>query len=175
MRPVALLIALVCAPLAQAQNRGVPQNGFPSWQERMIAVYTNRARADPVTELAGCSVCAEKACYMSPMAPVAWSYNLNRSARFHAGNLEDTGCFQHPSPCTLVSNVQNAYIPVGTCLGQASCACASAKSCGSSGTGTFARIAAFGTSGNGENIAYSSNGTPRAIFNLWIFEPDSAA
>jgi MYXO-CTERM domain-containing protein len=175
LRRLAVFVLLVLSTAAEAQTRGVPQNGFPTWQERMIYVYTNRSRCDPVTELAGCAACAEKACYSTPLQPVIWNYNLNRAARFHSAELEYTGCFQHDSPGALVSNISSVYVPVGTCLGQASCAYSGGFTCGTAATNTFTRIAAFGTSGSSENIAYygGTSATPQMVYNLWIFEADS--
>src|SRR5688500_5417396 len=86
---LALLLALFAPTLAGAQQRGVPLSGFPNWQERMIQVYVNRARADPSADLAGCTVCAEKSCY-TPKPPAVYSYNLNRAARFHSALLSKT-------------------------------------------------------------------------------------
>jgi Bacterial Ig domain len=166
---------LAASAAAEAQQRGVPQNGFPNWQERMMYVYTNRSRADPVTELAGCAACAEKACYPSALAPVIPNYNLQRAARFHSAELEYTGCFQHDSPGALVAGIQNVYVPVGSCLGQPACAYTGGIfTCNTAGTNTFTRISAFGTSGSAENIAYYSSGaSPRMVYDLWIFEADS--
>src|SRR5262245_18963807 len=121
--PVIVLGAVVAASSAAHAQRGVPQGGFPSWQERMMLVYVNRSRADPAADLAGCTVCAEKACYPSPLTPVAQQYPLNRASRFHGANLEFTGAFQHDSPCSLVTDLATQYVPVGACLGEVACAC----------------------------------------------------
>ncbi len=176
-RWLAMVAALVAGP-ALAQGRGVPVGGFPSWQERMIQVYTNRARADPVTELAGCSGCAEKACYTTALTPLVWLNSLNRSARFHAANLEFSSCFAHNSPCTVVSTINTTYIPSpGTCLGEPSCACTGGTaSCSTSGTNPFDRMNAFGAawSAAGENIAYNFSAAPRTAFDQWIFESDAS-
>src|SRR5688572_14643899 len=91
---VALVVgALLAISSPVAAQRGVPQSGFPSWQERLLLVYVNRARADPPADLAGCTVCAEKACYPNPLTRVVTSYELNRASRFHAGNLEHANRF----------------------------------------------------------------------------------
>src|SRR5277367_2896322 len=105
-----LLLALLSA-------NGVPQNGFPSWEERTILVLTNRARADPTAALASCasSGCQDATCY-SVSRPLAWDYNLNRSARFHVTNLvESAAPLQHPSPCLLSSDIASTF--PATCAG----------------------------------------------------------
>ena len=154
---------------------GEPQNGFPRWEERVILVWVNRARSDPQADLAGCSssACGEKACY-SAQPPLLYSYTLNRSARFHSANLESCGAFDHPSPCTVVSNINTLYSP-GSCNGAASCGCTGGScSCGSGGcTNWDARISLFGGSPTGENIAENSNNDPVTIFYQWLWESSS--
>src|SRR5882724_6218802 len=122
MRVVVTVLTLVASATPAFAQRGVPSNGFPSWQERMVLVYVNRARADPAADLAGCPNCAEAACY-SQVVPLDSVLGLNRSARFHSANLEYDNGFQHDSPCQLVSTIATDYVPTGTCLGQASCSC----------------------------------------------------
>jgi MYXO-CTERM domain-containing protein len=169
---VALVVAAVLAiPSPAVAQRGVPQSGFPSWQERLLLVYVNRARADPPADLAGCTVCAEKACYPNPLTPVVTSYELNRASRFHAGNLEHANRFQHDSPCTLVPNLSAVYTPNGSCQGEVACACEGGVLTGSTPTGT--RLARFFPVSNwGENIAYGY-ATPRQTFYQWFWEPDT--
>ena len=89
-----LLLLAACAkapdgaPDAQSEQQsaldGVPTNGFPSWAERTVLVLSNRARADPQTELTcDAGQCPDKPCYL-PMAPLVYDYNLNRSTRLHS-------------------------------------------------------------------------------------------
>ncbi len=151
---------------------GEPVDGFPSWQERVVHVWTNRARADPAADLAGCSSCAEAGCY-TPVAPLVWDHNLGRSARFHSDNLVLGGCgLQHDSPCTVVSDIDAQYTP-GPCNGDPSCGCAAGSfMCGSVGTTWSSRIALFGSSARAENIARGSS-SPVSTFYQWLWEPDS--
>lgn len=151
---------------------GEPTDGFPSWGERVVFVWTNRARCDPAADLADCGVCAERACY-SPVAPLTWDHNLARAARFHSDNLVLGGCFlQHDSPCTLLTDVDVLYTP-GPCDGDPGCACAAGThSCGSGGTPWSTRISYFGGVARAENIA-SGYSDPVSIFYLWLHEPDS--
>ncbi len=173
----ALLVALLSA-------NGVPQNGFPNWEERTLLVLTNRARADPAMALASCasSDCPDATCY-APGTPYVWSYDLNRSARFHMANLVDSAApLQHPSPCLLVSTIGTDY--PANCDGSPSCACQGGTSiCDCSGCGTCnlndpnetcvttpgARGALFTPYWQGENIA-AGYGDPLASMEGWLTE-----
>jgi hypothetical protein len=151
---------------------GEPRDGFPTWEERVVHVWTNRARQDPAADLASCAVCAEKACY-APRPPLTWSHGLARAARFHSANLVLAGCgLQHASPCMLVSDLGAQYTP-GPCDGRPACACeGGAATCGSTGTSFSARIGLFTTGGGAENIARGSN-DPVSTFYQWLHEPDA--
>lgn len=117
------------------------------------------------------SDCAEAACY-SPAKPLSWTKELNRAARFHSANLTDSGCgMMHDSPCTIVADIQSLY--PDSCDGDVSCACVDGTA-GCSGTDIWDRIALFGTSGFGENIAGSSS-DPNTPFYLWLFEPTGSS
>jgi uncharacterized protein YkwD len=157
---------------------GEPTDGFPSWEERAVLVWTNRARADPATDLAACVSgsprCAEAACY-SPVGPLAWNHELARLARFHSDNLARAGCsLQHDSPCTLRTDVATLYTP-GSCNGAPACACTDAASCGAARTIIWDRFARFGFSGGGraENIATGSD--PVTTFYRWLHENDTSS
>jgi len=174
MLPHALLLALLSA-------NGVPQNGFPSWNERTILVLTNRARADPVAALSSCagSGCQDAICYTASQ-PLVWDYDLNRSARFHMTNLVDASApLQHPSPCVLATNIATVY--PSSCDGSTSCACANRVSaCGCGGcscdtssascvTQPFQRIQMFNPLGCAENIA-AGYADPEASLIGWLTE-----
>src|SRR5687768_1575219 len=93
-RAVVLGLALFgCTPEVTSTRAelGEPMDGFPSWEERVIHQWTNRARADPAADLASCTQCAERACY-APVPPLVWSHSLARAARFHSDNLARAGC-----------------------------------------------------------------------------------
>ncbi|MBI5527576.1 MAG: hypothetical protein HY897_14690 [Deltaproteobacteria bacterium] len=152
---------------------GVPQDGFPSWAERVVLLWTNRARADPQTELAACQNCAEKACYQ-PAEPVRYSRPNNRAARFHAANLSLSGKpLQHDSPCTLVTDIGTQYDP-GPCDGSPSCACVGGTAqCSPACTPWNSRVSMFGGSVWAENAAMSGYGDPVDVFYLWLYEGDS--
>ncbi|MGC8928560.1 MAG: CAP domain-containing protein [Myxococcota bacterium] len=176
MKKIIFLILLLLFIQNQviAGDYGVVKDGFPSWEERTVLVYTNRARSDPVAELKGCNVCADKDCYKTPSKPLTYDYNLNRAARFHCANLISCGGhLQHDSPCTLVSNLSNIYQPNGSCDGSASCACEGGKcGCNPSCTSWANRVSLFGGSPSGENAAYGYS-DPVQTFYQWLYEPES--
>lgn len=147
---------------------GEETNGFPNWNERVIHAWINRARSDPQFEMNACpgNNCGEKACY-APIAPLVYSLPLNRAARFHSDEQLRQSYFDHPSACTVVSNISSLY--PATCNGAASCACVGGvKACSPTCTDTFARISLFGISGSGEIIATPTD--PSSAFYLWLFE-----
>ena len=151
---------------------GEPVNTFPSWSERMGHVMVNRARADPVTDLANCSNCADAHCFTHPLPPMQWDERLSHSSRFHAANLTKSNCgMMHPSPCQLVSTIGNDY--PNQCDGSPSCACQGGTASCSGGTDVGSRLALFGVNGFGwgENIA--PNGDPISIFYMWLHESTS--
>ncbi len=160
---------------------GEPESGFPTWYERFIHVMTNRARADPPTDLAPCAgcptssnCCADAVCFTSALPPMERLQALSRASRFHAANLTHTGCgMLHDSPCQLVTNIDSLY--PGSCDGEASCACQGGTATCSGGTTTWARLALFGVSGNlrAENIAWF--GDPMSVFYAWLRETSTSA
>src|SRR5688572_6635964 len=88
--PAILCLLLVTSAAAERPwvpqpHYGEPNGTFPSWEERVVAQLTNRARSEPATELAGCPAgqCLEAACYTA-RAPLFWDYDLNQAARFHS-------------------------------------------------------------------------------------------
>lgn len=173
MRIVRVLLVCTIALSAHAQDwqslaanlrAGESINGFPSWSERVILEWINRARVDPQKELAACgAACAEKTCY-KPIAPLAWSEALNHAARFHAAEMTKQGFFAHDSKCAIVANIGALY-PVA-CDASASCACTSGFP-----TAWTDRVALFGEGAVGEIIA--STGDPNIAFNQWIYEPSA--
>jgi MYXO-CTERM domain-containing protein len=161
-------------PLEQAV--GEPMNGFPNPEERLTIEMVNRGRSDP-SVVKG----AQSAIYPA-RPPVVWSYDFNRSSRFHAVNLVKTGVIlMHTSPCTLNANVATA-----NCDGTPACACAMAvpmmcQGCKSGqpavnmcGTDTFTRVGYFTAAGAGES-ARGEVGAAGGIdavgaVNLWLDE-----
>jgi hypothetical protein len=147
---------------------GEPSNGFPSWAERVIHLWTNRARSDPQTDLAACTGCPERSCY-TPQPALRWSYELNRAARFHSRHQSVCG-MRHTSACTLVSNLGTLYTP-GSCNGDPTCSCQSGGcTCTGTCTSTGARAALFGASGGTENVAWQSSFNAVNMFYMWLHE-----
>lgn len=167
--PGMLAVPRVIVPLT-----GEPVNGFPNWSERVIHEWINRARVDPAADLAGCPAgnCPENTggCY-TPQAPLIWNPNAGRSARFHSAEMGLQNFFNHPSNCTLVSNINSLY--PGTCDGSASCACVGGTStCNPTCTDPFARMGLFGVGaayGRGEIIAAGYSDADSAFYG-WLWE-----
>jgi hypothetical protein len=178
-----LLVAGCGAPEGQsvgeiAQAIGEPNGTFPSAAERLGLMAINRARSDPATVKG-----AQSAMYPA-RPPVQWSYAFNRSARFHATNLElGNVTLMHTSPCTLNTNVAMA-----NCSGDPACACmtpvpqmcakcANVQAINNCGTDTFTRIGYFtantGDSASGE-VAAAGYGDPLAVVDGWMDEAAGA-
>ena len=171
---LACLIALAANAQTSAQLRaGESINGFPTWSERVVLEWMNRARVDPQLEMANCgAACGDASCY-TPQPPLFWSETLNHAARFHAAEMSQQGYFAHDSKCTIVPNINSLY-PVG-CDAATSCACVGgAATCAAGGCTVWStRIALFGSSPAGEIIA--SSGEPNGAFDLWLHEPAAPA
>jgi len=89
-------------PPAQVRFAGAPVDGYPSLAERRVLVYTNAVRLAPQQY---------RDRYMAgfrpdpggifqtqgPVEPVHYTSQLNQSARSHAMDMADNGCFQHDS------------------------------------------------------------------------------
>ncbi len=158
--------------LEQSLNLGVPENGFPSWDERVILVLTNRARADPAAECAG-------SCTAYPATkPLTYQANAGRAARFQSTSLVLAKAgLMHDSVCQLVSNLGSLF--PASCDGSPSCACQTAPTCTCSGSSPYctvasgsltawnSRISLFGASAAGENLAAGSS-DPISSFSQWV-------
>jgi hypothetical protein len=168
---VLLPLAIASLSPSEAHAYGESVSGFPSWAERVMHQWSNRARADPQFEMGECgNNCGEAACY-APVKPLYWDEKLNRAARFHSANMASIGFFAHDSKCTLVKNIGSLY--PDTCAGDASCACeGGTPQCSSGCTSFFDRVALFGASPAGEIIASPSD--PNQAFYLWLYEPASS-
>jgi hypothetical protein len=150
---------------------GEPMNGFPSADERLMLMAINRGRSDPSTVKGAMST------VYPARPPVAWSYDLSRSSRFHATNLFDADVtLMHTSPCTL-----NTDVGTSGCDGSIACACATpvptmCASCAmqdaqnSCGTAPFTRIGYFTSIANGE-VAAAGYADTFASVNGWLDEP----
>ena len=171
---VMVFTALAANAQTAAQLRaGESINGFPTWSERVVLEWMNRARVDPQLEMANCgAACGDAACY-TPQPPLYWSETLNHAARFHAAEMTQQGYFAHDSKCTIVPNINSLY-PVG-CDASTSCACVGGSEfCATGGcTAWSTRVSLFGSSPAGEII--TSSGEPNGAFYLWLYEPAAPA
>jgi hypothetical protein len=165
---IVAVLASLSAP-AVPLAYGEPVNGFPSWQDRVLHEWTNRARCDPVKDLKGCAGCADKLCY-APMPPVVWHDGAARAARFHADEMRVQGWFENAtgySKCTLVSDLGWRY--PDTCDGSAACACVGGVlACSGACTPWNGRTALFGVTGAAE-VAWSGESDPNAAFYAWMY------
>ena len=159
---------LLAAPLALGQTlrpaapeAAAPVNGFPSWEERVLHQWINRARVAPAVDLAGCGAnCSAEemapSCY-TPVPPLMWRHETAVAARFHSASMARQGFFDHSTPCTLRSNLADLY--PATCDGSENCSCSSPDGATSAGP----RVGLFGSPYSGEIIAVS------LICNIIVF------
>lgn len=157
----------VALPAVTASAEGEPADGFPSWEERVLLEWSNRARCDPQVEMTACgSACADAACY-APVAPLSWSLELNRAARFHADEMVRQDYFSHTSHCTVVPDIDDLYPQ--SCNGSAACACVGGVAeCNPVCTLAGTRVGLFGAGYHGEIIATGSD--PDSRFSMWLYE-----
>lgn len=166
-------VAAGCAGAPQVDGRrqavGEQQNGFPSPWERALYMAANRARSDPST------VKGAKSKLYPAQPPLVATYDLARSARFHAANLaKGRAPLMHESPCTLKSDVGTSG-----CDGTPSCACMGGTTCNScdnctKGTGPFDRIRYFYPAGGNGEVAAAGYSDPWGVMEGWVNEPDGA-
>jgi uncharacterized protein (TIGR03382 family) len=166
------IFVLVSLASAHAFAYGEPVDGFPNYDERVMLVYTNRARSDPQAELEGCGErCGERACY-TPVAPLTWGHALGRAARFQSALLMDIGhggYLNHDTPCDVVADIDAQFSP-GPCGGEVACACQGAVATCAGGCERFdARVRRFGGFPLGENIA--GTGSPLQALHMFLYEP----
>ncbi len=172
---IALVIGLCLVGVARhAHGEGEAVNGFPSWTERVMLEWMNRARSDPQTDLAGCpsGSCPDATCY-SAVAPRTTDPHLLHSARFHAAHQSINGYTDYFSECYLV-DVSATYPQ--TCDGSASCSCDGGTMIGTQGSGTdaFSRMTIFGASGDGE-VNSSGMTDPNETFYAMLYNPGGTA
>jgi hypothetical protein len=175
-RASALLVTLafVLVPTT-VRAVGEAEGGYPSWPERVLHEWTNRARVDPAADLVGCgNRCSEPSgCYQA-LPPLAYVRELNLAARFHATQMRLQGYMAHTSRCILVDTQPFPY-PL-TCDGAVACACKpntttcdSSASCTSNCCTRFdQRVARFGAGASGEIIAGGAD--PESSFYAWLYE-----
>ena len=157
----------------QLAQVGVPQNGYPTYDERLQLVAQNRTRSDPnhivspdplyLSTMDACSA------IRAAVPPLDYHYDLAQSARFHcAHSMLNDGGLTHKSYCNLRADVEG-------CDGSAACSCLAGTECwscttlGGCGTTPFTRMGYFGFTGNAENGAAGYNDSWQAVW-AWITE-----
>jgi hypothetical protein len=88
------------SPQVQQKYTGAPVNGFPNLFERRLLVYTNAVRMAPQgyrdKYMAGFKPSPNNILRSSnPIEPLYYEPLLNESARAHAVDMSQNGCFQH--------------------------------------------------------------------------------
>ncbi len=76
-------------------------DGFPSWAERDLHLWTNAARVDPTAFRAqyDCNMDVEfTSDEKQPKPPLFYSADLNEAARYHSQEMHQSGVFSHDSP-----------------------------------------------------------------------------
>ena len=147
---------------------GDPQNGFPNPYERAMFMAANRTRSDPST------VKGPQSKIYPAAAPLALSYDLERSSRFHANMLsKGKAPLMHASPCVLRTDVATSG-----CDGDPVCGCTTGATCSScsacpDGTDVGTRLRYFAPQerGWGEIIA-AGYGDPWRVMDGWVDEAD---
>ena len=157
-----ILLALLCVVVAacgtstqvpqqtRAQSLGEPIGEYPSYQERLLLYFTNRARVAPAD--------VNPDDPYPPSAPLGFDYDLTVAARFHARHIEEADCFceDHSSCCPLDGAGEDV-------------ACAEAVTgCGAEDAET--RVARFASGFSGENMALGHTHALDALVG-WAYSP----
>ena len=126
-----------------AAGYGVPEEGFPSDEERALVLWTNAARVAPKEfkseySAGGCSLADFSDDEKTAKAPLYIDLALTEVARVHSKDMATNGCFQH-------------------------------ESC--DGTDTWTRIGKYykdANGGLGENIAMGTSDPKYAVMSMWM-------
>jgi hypothetical protein len=85
--------------IAKAQEDGIPINGYPVWQERLMLVTINACRMDPTgyrdTYLDYPDILNPP--IYGPLPPLRWCEELNHAARFHSADMASCNSLQYDS------------------------------------------------------------------------------
>ncbi len=127
---------------------GVPEDGYPSYDELLGLVAMNRTRSDPNNPAANTAdPCSG---HRDPQPPLVHDHDASQAARFHcASSSVNDGGLSHDSYCELRTDIEAT-----ACDGSASCACESGTECwscttlGGCGTGYAGRMSRFGFTGS---------------------------
>lgn len=129
------------------QSLGEPREGYPTYPERLVLYFTNRARTEP-------SAFNEEETY-PPAPPLRWDLALSKAGRWQARHILEDGCWceDHSSCCDVAREDGSVQ-----CLD-------SPGSCGA--TGPRERVSLWTDSYSGENAAQGQS-TARKAMNAWI-------
>jgi len=136
---------------AMAGYGDVTPDGYPSWAERDVHVWTNAVRVDPnaffgpeAPEPHGCDIDDFVGDEDIPKAPLYYDFDLNDAGRFHSQDMYDNNWFDHNS---------------------------------SDGTSFGARVARFYAESGyiGENIATGYPNAESVVFDGWMCSPGHRA
>ena len=74
-------------------------DGYPSYEERAVHLWTNAARVDPEAFRGDypCQWTSFKNDEQTPKAPLFYSRDLNEAGRYHSEDMRDEGWFDHDS------------------------------------------------------------------------------
>lgn len=152
---------------------GVPVDGYPNYQERLMLLAVNRARAEPNSRALGTSgECGgDGSTAFAPAPPLVLDIAGSRAARFHCRScLRNGGGLSHDSYCELKTDIAQT-----ACDGALECACQPGSAhfnCttgGGHGTDPWTRCARFGFSANGE-VGAVQNSDGWAAVAAWVTE-----
>ena len=92
------LLVLAALPGARAGYGDVDADGFPSWEDRELHLWTNAFRMDPehFKDEVGCWNEFEPS-EQTPKAPLGYDRTLNEAGRFHSEDMADNDHFAHES------------------------------------------------------------------------------
>ncbi len=125
---------------------GVPVDGYPSYEERVLLLWTNAARVAPEefdqeyqSGYEPCSFDDFLADEQVPKSPLYLDLDLTEASRYHSITMEENSCFQHDS-------------------------------CDGSGEDMATRVSHYYDDSGyvGENIAMGTNDPRYAVMGMWM-------
>lgn len=135
---------------SRAAALGEPLGEYPSYEERLLLYFTNRARTAP-TDLNPDDP-------YPPSRPLQFDLGLNKAARFHAQHIIEASCWceDHSSCCELTGTGDDV-----TCGGPTTgCGAMSADE----------RVSLFSPAYSGENMAMGQPSAAEAMLG-WAYSP----
>ena len=139
---ISVLLALNMQSAWATPYGAVDEDGYPSWEDRDLHLWTNVVRVAPqdfesLYNNGGCSLSDFEDSETVPHAPLYYDRNLNVAAVYHSQDMFDTGNFSHDS---------------------------------SDGTSFAERVARFYSESGyvGENIAYGYGSGYNTVFTGWM-------